>query len=114
MGLAQALLVPPSLLVLDEPWSGLDAAAREAVPEVVRQVVQTGGSVAVADHQQQVAALAPDLRWHVEGGAVEELPAQPAPASHRHRVVVEVELDQEQAPEVLSELRRRGLDPRLR
>ena len=69
VGLAQALLVPPGLLVLDEPWSGLDADARAAVPEVVQQVVRSGGTVVVADHQQQVAALSPDLRWHVEGGA---------------------------------------------
>lgn len=113
VGLAQALLAPPGLLVLDEPWSGLDAAARDAVPEVVREVVEAGGSVAVADHQQQVAALSPDLRWHVERGSVTELPTQAAPASGR-RLVVEVELDEQQAPEVLHELRRRGLSPRLR
>ena len=33
VGLAQALLRPPGLLVLDEPWEGLDAATRELVPE---------------------------------------------------------------------------------
>ena len=32
VGLAQALLVPPGLLVLDEPWEGLDAVARDAGP----------------------------------------------------------------------------------
>lgn len=114
VGLAQALLVPPGLLVLDEPWSGLDAAARDAVPELVRQVVQTGGSVAVADHQQQVAALAPELRWHVEGGTVADVPVRQAPVGVGRRVTVEVELAAEQAPEVLSELRRRGLAPRVR
>ena len=95
--------------MLDEPCAGLDAAARDAVPEVVRQVVRNGGSVAVADHQQQVAALAPDLRWHVEAGAVRELPVRAS-----GRVVVEVELGAEQAPELLRELRRRGLNPRWR
>ncbi len=35
VGLAQALLVPPGLLVLDEPWEGLDAVARELIPEIV-------------------------------------------------------------------------------
>ena len=111
VGLAQALLVAPGLLVLDEPWSGLDVAARHAVPEVVREVVAAGGTVVVADHQQQVAALSPDLHWHVEGGRVEEVPVR---APERRRVVVEVEVAAEQAPEVLGELRRRGLDPRLR
>lgn len=114
VGLAQALLVPPGLLVLDEPWSGLDAVARDAVPDVVRQVAQAGGSVAVADHQQQVAAPSPDLRWHVEGGAVAARPARRAPVTSGDRVVVEVELAAEQAPELLVELRRRGLAPRVR
>ena len=109
VGLAQALLVPPGLLVLDEPWSGLDADARTAVPEAVRQVREAGGAVVVADHQQQVAALAPDLRWHVEDAAVASVP----PAAGR-RVLLEVELPERDAPEVLAALRQRGLSPRLR
>lgn len=114
VGLAQALLVPPGLLVLDEPWSGLDAAAREAVPDVVRQVVYGGGSVVVADHQQQVAALAPDVRWQVEGGRVAEVPVTRDPATDAPHVMVEVEVPADQTQEVLSELSRRGLDPRVR
>ena len=45
VGLAQALTRPPDLLVLDEPWEGLDAAARELVPEIVGEVVAAGGAV---------------------------------------------------------------------
>ena len=110
VGLAQALLVPPGLLVLDEPWSGLDAEARGAVPEVVRDVLRAGGSVAVADHQQQVAALSPDLRWQVEGGTVVAVATSGAGPT----VVVEVDVDAAGVPDVLAELRRRGLAPRVR
>ena len=39
VGLAQALLRPPGLLVLDEPWEGLDAATRELVPELIAEVL---------------------------------------------------------------------------
>ncbi|MBM0256166.1 ATP-binding cassette domain-containing protein, partial [Micromonospora sp. 4G55] len=35
VGLAQAMLRRPGLLVLDEPWEGLDSAARELVPALV-------------------------------------------------------------------------------
>ena len=42
VALAQALLVPPDLLLLDEPWSGLDATARAVVPEVVAEVARRG------------------------------------------------------------------------
>ncbi|WP_231394716.1 hypothetical protein [Micromonospora sp. CNB394] len=42
VGLAQALLRPPGLLVLDEPWEGLDATARESVPEIIGAVLANG------------------------------------------------------------------------
>lgn len=109
VGLAQALLVEPGLLVLDEPWSGLDADARQVVPGVVADVVRRGGTVVVTDHQRQVATLAPALRWHVADAGVTALPTSTA-----RRIVLEVDVPAEQAPEVLDELRRRGLDPRTR
>ena len=39
VGLAQALLRTPGLLVLDEPWEGLDAATRDLVPEMIAEVL---------------------------------------------------------------------------
>lgn len=109
VGIAQALLADPGLLVLDEPWSGLDDHARQAVPGAVREVLDRGGSVLVADHQQQVAALSPDAVWHVHDGTVHEL----APAAGR-QVVVEAEVDAADAEDVLALLRERGLSPRVR
>jgi len=109
VGLAQALLVRPGLLVLDEPWAGLDGDARTAVPGIVREVLTDGGRVAVTDHQQQAGTLSPDQRWHVEGGAVIER----APKA-TGRVVVEVELPAVDAPGLLAALQDRGLSPRLR
>ncbi|MER6590998.1 ATP-binding cassette domain-containing protein [Micromonospora purpureochromogenes] len=51
VGLAQAMLRRPGLLVLDEPWEGLDSAARELVPALVDEVLAAGGSVLVSDHR---------------------------------------------------------------
>ena len=117
IGLAQALLAPPGLLVLDEPWSGLDAGARDAVPDIVKEITYQGGAVAVADHQQQVAALAPDLRWHAEDRrAVAADVAARAPASEAvgPRSTVEVDVPAGQVDDVLRLLRGRGLSPRTR
>ncbi|HWG99951.1 MAG TPA: ATP-binding cassette domain-containing protein [Pilimelia sp.] len=78
VGLAQALLVPPGLLVLDEPWEGLDADARDLVPELVAEVRAAGGSVLVSDHRGETARLPGAARWTVAEGA---LAAAPAPAT---------------------------------
>ncbi|MEV4132579.1 ABC transporter ATP-binding protein [Dactylosporangium sp. NPDC049742] len=72
VGLVQALLDPPRLLVLDEPWEGLDAATREQVPAIVAEVVARGGSVLISDHLGEVARLPGARRWHVRDGRVSE------------------------------------------
>ncbi|MFB9237490.1 ATP-binding cassette domain-containing protein [Plantactinospora siamensis] len=80
VGLAQALLVPPGLLVLDEPWEGLDAESRELVPELVTEVLTGGGSVLVSDHRGETARLPGALRWLVADGTVRPADAAaPAP-----------------------------------
>lgn len=72
VGLAQALLRPPGLLVLDEPWEGLDAAARELVPEVVEEVLAGGGAVLVSDHRGETVRLPGARHWTVADGTVTE------------------------------------------
>ncbi|EWM67434.1 MULTISPECIES: ATP-binding cassette domain-containing protein [unclassified Micromonospora] len=72
VGLAQALLRPPGLLVLDEPWEGLDAAAREAVPEIIGDVLAAGGAVLVSDHRGETVRLPGARHWSVTDGTVTE------------------------------------------
>jgi ABC-type multidrug transport system ATPase subunit len=54
VALAQALLVPPRLLVLDEPWSGLDTSAHGALADVMADVASTGAVVVFTDHRESV------------------------------------------------------------
>lgn len=72
VGLAQAMLRRPRLLVLDEPWDGLDAATHTVVPELVAEVLADGGVVFVSDHRGQVAGLPAATRWLVADGSVRE------------------------------------------
>ncbi|MFC7530469.1 ATP-binding cassette domain-containing protein [Actinoplanes sp. GCM10030250] len=71
VGLAQALLVPPGLLVLDEPWEGLDAASRSLIPEIVAEVTEAGGVVLVSDHRGEIANLPGALHWTVTAGELQ-------------------------------------------
>ncbi|GLY23378.1 ABC transporter ATP-binding protein [Micromonospora sp. NBRC 101691] len=76
VGLAQAMLRLPGLLVLDEPWEGLDAAARDLVPLVVDEVLAAGGRVLVSDHRNETLRLPGARHWTVADGTVTERAAE--------------------------------------
>jgi ABC-2 type transport system ATP-binding protein len=82
LGLAQALLNEPDLLVLDEPAEGLDLLGRQLVHRVVGQQKQRGGSVLLVSHLvDDVAKLCDRVGVLVRGqlaflGSVAELTAQ--------------------------------------
>lgn len=51
LGIAQALINDPDLLVLDEPGEGLDLQGREMIAQVVNNIRQCGGTVLLVSHQ---------------------------------------------------------------
>lgn len=50
LGLAQALLGSPRLLLLDEPTSGLDPALRQSFYEIIRDLKEAGTTVLLSSH----------------------------------------------------------------
>jgi ABC-type multidrug transport system ATPase subunit len=54
VALAQALLDPPQLLVLDEPWAGLDATAHATLRELLTETAGQGAAVAFTEHSELV------------------------------------------------------------
>jgi ABC-type multidrug transport system ATPase subunit len=103
VGLAQALLVPPGLLVLDEPWEGLDSVARALIPEIVGEVTTAGGTVLVSDHRGEVAGLPEAVHWTVTEGVV-----QAATRAAADEVVVEVAVRAADADRTVARLRADG------
>jgi ABC-2 type transport system ATP-binding protein len=74
VALAQALLVPPELLVLDEPWSGLDAATHEVLGEILQEVTGSGGAVVFTDHREAVGRRHAATAYGIREGRVSRLP----------------------------------------
>jgi ABC-2 type transport system ATP-binding protein len=107
VGLAQALLVPPGLLVLDEPWEGLDSVARTLIPHIVGEVTAAGGAVLVSDHRGEIAGLPDATHWTVADNTV-HVDAAPAPAGERDEVVVEVAVRRADADDTVARLRADG------
>ena len=72
LGLAQALVNEPDLLVLDEPTEGLDLAGRELIREVVRGRRAAGQTVLLVSHSApEVEALCDEVAVVVAGRLVE-------------------------------------------
>ncbi|MER5359721.1 ABC transporter ATP-binding protein [Streptomyces sp. NPDC002785] len=70
VALAQALLVEPGLLVLDEPWSGLDADAHGVLAEITTEVAGSGGTVVFTDHRESVTRARATRTYLVSKGHV--------------------------------------------
>ena len=55
LALAGALIHEPRLLILDEPLTGLDAAAARSVKDILLEQVAAGGTVILTTHILEVA-----------------------------------------------------------
>lgn len=68
-GLLRALTVKPTLLLLDEPASSLDAEARSAVANVLRQWIGAGErSMVICSHEPSWCQGLLTATWHLEIG----------------------------------------------
>jgi ABC-type multidrug transport system ATPase subunit len=72
VALAQALLVAPRLLVLDEPWSGLDVSAHAVLGEIIGEARRDGCCVVFTDHRKAVAAAYATRLYRISGGRLTE------------------------------------------
>jgi ABC-2 type transport system ATP-binding protein len=118
VGLAQALLVRPGLLVLDEPWEGLDSVARTLVPQIVAEVTEAGGMVLVSDHRGEIAGLTEATRWLVADGTIqpEQIDPEPTGADSKtaavpngaDEVIIEVAVRRAEADATVAKLRAEG------
>jgi iron(III) transport system ATP-binding protein len=69
VALARALAPQPALILLDEPFSNLDAALRQSVREEVRQILRQAGATAifVTHDQEEALSLADEVAVMIEG-----------------------------------------------
>jgi heme exporter protein A len=70
IALARALAHAPSVLLLDEPTTGLDSAGTELLERVLRQEAERGAVVVVVSHGAGVAERLRADRLRLEGGRV--------------------------------------------
>jgi ABC-type multidrug transport system ATPase subunit len=88
VALAQALLVPPGLLVLDEPWSGLDAAAHGVLGDILGEVTGRGGTVVFTDHREAIGRRHAWVAYGISEGRVSRLAQPEVVAAEPARIVL--------------------------
>jgi ABC-2 type transport system ATP-binding protein len=103
VGLVQALVGEPDLLILDEPWEGLDSVTRDEVPLIVTELLARGGRVMVSDHLGETARLPGARHWQIDGGL---LSATSGEAERQY--VVEVAVSAAEASAAAAQVRASG------
>jgi heme ABC exporter ATP-binding subunit CcmA len=69
LAVARTILRRPDLLLLDEPYTGLDAEARHAVDDLIRESGRHGRTVLLATHHAVPEGLA-HRELHLDGGRI--------------------------------------------
>jgi len=70
VGLAQALLNHPDLVILDEPTSGLDPVGRRLVRDIIRELRQQGTTVFLNSHLLSEVEITCDRVAFIKNGSV--------------------------------------------
>jgi ABC-2 type transport system ATP-binding protein len=109
IGLAQAILNDPEVVILDEPTSGLDPVGRRLVRDIIRDLREQGTTVFLNSHLLSEVEITCDRVAFIKNGEVIRTSAL--------QTLVEGELTVEVrarnlSPEILQGLRRWSPDPR--
>ncbi|MFS0852787.1 ABC transporter ATP-binding protein [Microbacterium sp. 179-I 3D4 NHS] len=88
LGLARALVHDPSILLLDEPASGLDPEARVHLRVLLRRLAAQGRTILISSHVlSELEEVVDDAVFLVGGAVVDAAPAQATVRAWRIRLV---------------------------
>lgn len=89
VNLAQALLVKPELLLLDEPIGGLDEEAKNVLGGMLHQLRQKGTAIVIAGHEQAILGQWSDRVLMIgDGRILSEKASQVPPDGTQWRQIV--------------------------
>src|SRR5690606_2803475 len=70
VGIIQAILDKPDLLILDEPISGLDAHAQQELLKLLKEMNEEGTTVLLTYHESNILEGIVDTAYHLSNGSI--------------------------------------------
>lgn len=72
LGIAQAIMEEPELLVLDEPFNGLDKQGVEDMRKILLELKTQGKTILLASHNEDDIRILCDRVFEMDGGVLKE------------------------------------------
>jgi ABC-2 type transport system ATP-binding protein len=73
LGIAQALMEDPKLLMLDEPTTGLDFAGQDWFHDLIQKLQNQGKTILITSHSKEEIAKFCDQAYEMAGGQLRRL-----------------------------------------
>lgn len=70
LGIAQAIMEKPSILILDEPMNGLDNKSVEKIRTMLKELAEDGTTILLASHNKEDIDLLCDIVYQMDEGKV--------------------------------------------
>ena len=70
LGIAQAIMEDPDILVLDEPMNGLDSKGVDFIRELLLKLKQKGKTILITSHNTEDIEILCDNITHMENGRI--------------------------------------------
>jgi ABC-2 type transport system ATP-binding protein len=75
LGIAQAIMENPELLILDEPFNGLDEEGVEDIRKLLLELKDQGKTILISSHNKEDIEILCDQVYHMERGKLTQVEA---------------------------------------
>lgn len=76
LGIAQALMENPNMIILDEPFNGVENSTAQQIRELLKQEKEKGKIIIIATHIKDDIEFLADILYEIDGGQVTQYKKQ--------------------------------------
>ena len=71
LGIAQAIMEKPEVLILDEPFNGLDKEGVREIRELIMELKESEKTIFLTSHNNEDIKVLADVVWEMDGGRLQ-------------------------------------------